>query len=362
MKIYYRYIFGKMLTTSLMMLVLFTAIVWSIEILNIGRGGILVSFLGGFKFLYLCSLIIPYDTTLIWPMAMFFGILMTIHQMQQKGEFLAFRYLGLSHYKLFSPILFFAICSTCVCYYITMQVAPTLYKELRIRQSAAEERAILSLLHKKKFNNFNGVTIYFDHIDNNGAAKNITIWQQNTNKKAEIIVADYLKFIKRHDGITMILLENATNYTINSNDKEKSSISNSRAVYITLSSIISPQKKYVMEKSFYVVGISQLYEDWIINNSGSAKAEFHSRILRPFYSIIMAIFIYGVMAARTNMRNNELSYMLKYILSFILLTIFGVESTKFFVDTQFWYLCYIIALSLLLYGIYKIIRLNKFLN
>ena len=169
-----------------MMIVLLTAIVWSVEILNIGRGGILIAFLGPWQFIYLCSFIIPYDTTLIWPIAMFFGILVSIHQMQQKGEFLAFRYLGLSHYKLFAPILFFATCSAILCYYITMQIAPILYKEMRIKQSAAEERAILSMLHKQKFNNFNGSTIYFDSIDKNGSAKDVIIWQINNEKQKTI--------------------------------------------------------------------------------------------------------------------------------------------------------------------------------
>ncbi len=361
MKIYYRYIFSKMFTTSLMMIVLLTAIVWSVEILNIGRGGILIAFLGPWQFIYLCSFIIPYDTTLIWPIAMFFGILVSIHQMQQKGEFLAFRYLGLSHYRLFAPILFFATCSAILCYYITMQIAPILYKEMRIKQSAAEERAILSMLHKQKFNNFNGSTIYFDSIDKNGSAKDVIIWQINNEKQTSVIVADYLKFVKRHDGITMILLENITNYKINVGKQEKSSISVSKATYITLSSIISPKRKDVLSKSFYITGISQLYQDWIIGGSQSAKEEFHNRLLRPFYSIIMAICIYGMIAGRTNMRNNELQYMIKYILSFIVLTIFGVESTKFFLDTKLWYICYIIALFLLSYGSYKIIRLNKFM-
>ena len=111
----------------------------------------------------------------------------------------------------------------------------------------------------------------------------------------------------------MILLENITNYKINVGKQEKSSISVSKATYITLSSIISPKRKDVLSKSFYITGISQLYQDWIIGGSQSAKEEFHNRILRPFYSIIMAICIYGMIAGRTNMRNNELQYMIKYI-------------------------------------------------
>ena len=72
----------------------------------------------------------------------------------------------------------------------------------------------------------------------------------------------------------------------------------------------------------------------------------------------MSIFIYAVMAGRKSMRNGEIAYFIKYIISFIALTIFGAESTKFFAQTHLWYLCYVISVCFLFYGILRLIVLN----
>ncbi len=358
MKIYFNYIFKKIIVTTTMMLILLTAIVWAVEIINMARSGILVIGLGSLNFIYLCSFILPYDATLVWSMAMFFGMLMTINQLQQRGEFLAFRTLGFSHFRIFAPALLFSIFSAIICYFITLEIAPRLYKELRIRQASAEEKAILSLLHKKSFNNFNGNTIYFENIDKAGFATDVIIWQNNEPSETSVIYAKSLKFIKRQNGITLIVLEDVTNYKIGSLSNSNFSVSYSKVSYMTLSSIIKPQRRDFMEKIFYVTGLKKLYQKGFIDNDGGSKEEFHNRILRPFYSIIMVIFIYAIMCDRNTLRGNEIKYIIKYILSFISLVLLGSESTKYFAQSKAWYLCYVISFCFLFYGIIKILILN----
>ncbi len=355
MKLYYRYIFNNLFTTSLIITTIFTLILWSIDMFIADQEGLVISFLGVIGFIKLCSMLIPHNMALIWPISIFFGILISIHQMQNKGEFLSFRYLGLSHAKIFSPILLFAICSTIIGYVVMIEIAPRLYKEYRIQKSDIVQRAILSLLHKKKFNKFNDSIIYFEDINKDGFAENIIIWQTNTDKTSVLINAEYLMFTKKNDYTTMVVLQNANIYEIN-NDGKESFIHNRKEMQVSLQYLLKMKKKDPYNNVYSYSGLQKLYIE--SHYSSSAFRELHNRILRPLYCLISAIIIYAIVAGRTNMRNNEVAYFLKYILCFIFVVLFGVENIHFFGNKQNWYFCYIGVALFLLFGFYKILKLK----
>lgn len=288
MKLYKKYIVGRIIGPMLLISFCLTGLIWLIQSLRfidliVNRG------LGVSTFLYLSSLLLPSLLIIVLPAALFISIIYALNKLNIESELIALKNSGLSISGLIRPVIMVALCITFISYIFTLYLMPASYREFKDMQIFIRDNYISVLLQEGVFSTpTKGLTVYIRSIQNNGMLKGILVHDNRVAERPVTMMASEGQLVKTATGPRFIMI-NGNRQEVNFTDSQLALLYFDRYA-LDLSAFARETQNRARE-------MEELYLNELFNAPSQSTdqqkqrflAEGHQRITWPLYNILLAL-------------------------------------------------------------------------
>ncbi len=194
------YIFGQLLTGTVLVTVTLTCVVWLTQSLRfiemiVNRG------LSAPLFVYFTLLLLPTFLTIILPIALFASTLFVYNRLISDSELVIMRAGGCSRYDIARPALILSALVVIAGYFLTTYLMPTTYREFRELQHSIRNSIPAVLLQQGVFNKVaSGVTVYVRSRGSNGDLLGILVHDSRNPKRPVTMMAEHGRIVSGASG------------------------------------------------------------------------------------------------------------------------------------------------------------------
>ena len=194
------YIFGQLLTGTVLVTVTLTCVVWLTQSLRfiemiVNRG------LSAPLFVYFTLLLLPTFLTIILPIALFASTLFVYNRLISDSELVIMRAGGCSRYDIARPALILSALVVIAGYFLTTYLMPTTYREFRELQHSIRNSIPAVLLQEGVFNKVaSGVTVYVRSRGSNGDLLGILVHDSRNPKRPVTMMAEHGRIVSGASG------------------------------------------------------------------------------------------------------------------------------------------------------------------
>jgi len=352
---------GIITTTILCMIALISQIIQFFSIFNPFKIGIKYTFIP-------IVLLIPELIMLVIPISVPLGISFVLFSMINHNEIVAFKASGLIMRKFIGPIIWVGIIFSLISYGITLWLYPIVHREFKIIQRTLQEKYVLSVIKKQRFNKFKDITIYFDNIDSSKIMHHLMILDRTTKDAHFLLLSKTAEFIyDRNSTSIVILMRDVTCYKITSNNNANTIIIDSKTFRIPLGSALGMKKmfdsgsqklgelnfiqliQYIHDVKYQISKSLKSENHHLKQKLGKALISFHNRLLWPLYCVLTSMLVSVRIFSTGSTRNNQMYRNILILAIILLMTVCGIFLTNILALTSFWIFAYIIPLIISIY-------------
>jgi len=345
-----------------------TFIIWIIQAVNLLD---LVSDDGhGLRvYFYYASLNLPKIFSKIIIFVFFISIFYVINKYNNSNELIVFWNNGIKKIHFINFILKFSLIFLLLQLILNLIVVPSSQDLARNYIKNSKIEFLPKLISEKKFINVvSNLTIFVEEIKKNGELENVYINETLKDNKAQIIVAEKGRMIRKNDkfilrlfngGITNINKDQTYKINFSETDYNLSSFSTKTVTHQKvqeLSSlfILDCLKEYFNEKKFTNIKCKKRAKAGGINRTiKSFSEEIYKRLILPFYTLIVSLIGASLIISPKSKYFNKF-HKLNIFLIGVFIIILSQIGLKFFVTSGF-ILYFIIFLPLVLVLTYYLI-------
>lgn len=208
-KIYFRYIFFKILRPFLLIAFTLLALAWLTQSLRfvewIVTRGLSISL-----FLQFSSLMLPSLLWLVLPISGMLAVVICYSSLRISSELNVFKASGLSPYKLASPTILFSFMVFLISIFLSLWALPKSYSQFKSMQYLIRDQYASLLLQPGIFASpARNITVYIAGKDKEGKFNNIIVHDNRDNskpvtmyaKRAELVESNLGTVLKLNDGL-----------------------------------------------------------------------------------------------------------------------------------------------------------------
>ena len=310
MKLYKKYIIKEVVLRFILIFTIISSLVW------LGKSAGYISYIteNGISlkdFIYLIISIFPQITLAVIPLSLFIATILTYGRLAKNSELIIMNNAGINTKLLISPILYFGIFLTFMCFFITMYFMPLANKNQRImRVNFWKSNEIITIV-PKVFTNFNDLTIYIENKDKNNKFYRILVNDSRDSQKETTLIAKQ-GMLKKEDQDLLLILNNGSIQTTNKNHDVY--IINFDKHILKLNE--SKENQSNIEWKSREMHIWELFSQ---NNNDIGKKtrinyEIHQRFTQPFIPLILALIAALSIIKKSFSRNSNIKAELKAII------------------------------------------------
>ena len=212
-----RYILRHLFWWALLVTFTLTCVVWLTQSLRfvymiVNRG------LSAPLFLWLTTLLLPTFLLIILPIAVFSAILFTYNKLIADSEMVVLRSAGLSQWALARPALALAGLTTLLCYFLSLYLVPTSFREFKDLQRKYRTSYSSVLLQEGVFNPvMKGVTVYIRSRTEAGELLGIVVHDSRDPKRPVTMMAERGAIVPGDRG-ARVLMQNGNRQEVEADD------------------------------------------------------------------------------------------------------------------------------------------------
>jgi len=253
----------------------------------------------------LIILLLPSFLLYIIPMAILFGVLITLSRMSADKELLALKTCGISITSLIKPTLFFCFFGAIITGFLTFYIVPFSMKTFKDKlikvaeesfKPRAKERAFYSIFPK--------VILYVNEIDKDGILKNVIIFDERKSESKSFILAQKGWIEREEKGSLIFHLENGE---LHQEDRKTYSVMRFKSYVFRFSPeevIKEVEKKAqlkLLEKELSIKDLKEKIKTKIREGKDPRPqlVELHFKFALPFSAFVVGLLGLGLGTQRT---------------------------------------------------------------
>jgi lipopolysaccharide export system permease protein len=331
-----RYIFRTTLGAFLVVLVSLTAIIWVTQAL---RDIDLVTNQGQtiFIFIAITGLIVPLLVLVIAPIALVIAVVHVLNKLSTDSEIVVMNAAGMSPWRLFRAFLAVAILVSMMTAVISAYFAPEGLRALRRWITAVRTDLVTNIVQPGRFINIErGLVFHFRERRPDGQMLGIFVDDRRDPNERATFLAEQGEILESGSG-TFLVLENGSVQRRQARHRDPTIVRFDRYAF-DLSRLAGgpPTIRYsVRERYLWELIAPDPKDPLVAELPGQFRAEFHDRILAPFYPLAFVLIAYAYLGAPRTSRQSRALSVLGAIGMVAAVRLIGFASTVFGVHVPF---------------------------
>jgi lipopolysaccharide export system permease protein len=353
-----RYIFRTTLGAFLVVLVSLTALIWvtqalrDIDLMTNQGQSILI-------FIAITGLIVPLLVLVIAPIALVIAVIHVLNKLSTDSEIVVMNAAGMSPWRLFRAFLTVGILVSVLMTAISAYFAPEGLRALRRWITAVRADLVTNIVQPGRFINIErGLVFHFRERKPDGQMLGIFLDDRRDPNERATFLAEQGEILETGDG-TFLVLENGSVQRRQAAQRDPTIVRFDRYAF-DLSRLASgqPTIKYSVRERYLWELIAPDPNDPLLKElPGQFRAEFHDRILAPFYPIAFVVIAYAYLGAPRTSRQSRALSLLGAVGMVAAVRLIGFASTVFGVHVPFVLTFqYVALIAALAFGIIVISR------
>jgi lipopolysaccharide export system permease protein len=340
-----RYILRTTLGAFLLVLFSLTSVIWVAHVLKefdlvTSQGQTVLVFVG------ITLLLIPALMLVIAPLAFMVATAYTLNKLNTDSEIIVMNAAGMSPWRIFRPFLAVAMIVAVLVGTISAYVSPKCLRELRTVLTRVRTDMLAHIIQPGRFNSIYGGSLTFHLRERrpNGELVGILIDDRRDPNEQATFLAERGQIVENESGTFLILEQgNVQRQEIKRDPTivlfERYAFDMTQFTGGSATPTFNATERYLWDLIW-----PDLEDPYVKVNQGRIRAEFHDRLMAPFYPLAFAVLAFAILGApRTNRQSRGLS-MFMAISLVALLRLSGFASAVFGARTP-------IALALIYVGL-----------
>jgi len=280
-KIINLYLFRQLSFASIGITLALTAAIWLTQSLRfldfiVNRG------IGLGTFIKFILLLLPDLISIILPIGTLIGILFVFNRLYVDSEWVVLKALGLSHLRIATPAISFAVVVIAFLYSINLYFLPLSFQKFKDLEHSIRNSTAATIIQPGEFSTLKGITFYARQRQSDGVLKGILIYDARNIKKEVTIAAEEGMILETPEGTRFVLL-NGNRQEYNPETGQPNLLSfNQYALDITSPASDPKERQRKPHERFLneLLNPPETEKDSVL--ADKLKAEAHQRFLMPF--------------------------------------------------------------------------------
>lgn len=291
-----RYIFRIALGAFLACLIGLTGTIWVTQALReldliTAKGQTLVIFL------LVTGLSLPTLITVIAPVALFIAVVYALNRLNGDSELIVMSAAGMPPRRILKPFLTLGLAISLMVAFLTIQVMPTSFQELRDVLTRVRGDFIANVVREGQFTSLDsGITFHFRERGGNGALLGLFIQDRREPGKAVVYLAER-GLATDYDGQSYLVLEKGSVHRQQRDSRDASIVTFERYA-VDLAAFTPPDGETVYkprERSTLQLLFPDRTEGYYQLQKGRFRAELHDRLSSWLYPLAFALIAFAAL-------------------------------------------------------------------
>ncbi|WP_407521067.1 LPS export ABC transporter permease LptF [Methylobacterium oryzisoli] len=291
-----RYIFRIALGAFLSCLVGLTGVIWVTQALReldliTAKGQTLLIFL------LITGLSLPALLTVIAPVALFMAVVHALNRLNGDSELIVMSAAGLSPRRLMRPFLTLALMVSLGVGFLTIQVMPSSFQELRDLLTRVRGDFIANVVREGQFTSLDsGITFHFRERGGNGSLLGIFMQDRREAGRTVVYLAERGQIVDL-DGQSYLVLEKGSVHRQQPDSRDSSIITFERYA-VDLAAFTPPDTDTVYkprERSTAQLLFPNANDGYYKLTKGRFRAELHERLTAWLYPLALALIAFAAL-------------------------------------------------------------------
>ena len=291
-----RYIFRIALGAFLSCLVGLTGVIWVTQALReldliTAKGQTLLIFL------LITGLSLPALLTVIAPVALFMAVVHALNKLNGDSELIVMSAAGVSPRRLMRPFLTLALMVSLGVGFLTIQVMPSSFQELRDLLTRVRGDFIANVVREGQFTSLdNGITFHFRERGGNGSLLGIFMQDRREAGRTVVYLAERGQIVDL-DGQSYLVLEKGSVHRQQPDSRDSSIITFERYA-VDLAAFTPPDTDTVYkprERSTAQLLFPNANDGYYKLTKGRFRAELHERLTAWLYPLALALIAFAAL-------------------------------------------------------------------
>ena len=324
-----RYIFRIALSAFLACLIGLTGTIWVTQALReldliTAKGQTLLIFL------FVTGLSLPTLVVVIAPMALFIAVIYALNKLNGDSELIVMSAAGMTPRSLLRPFLTLALAISVLVSFLTIQVMPSSFQELRDVVTRVRGDFIANVVKEGQFTALdNGITFHFRERGQGGMLLGLFIQDRREAGKTKVYLAERGQAIDV-DGQSYLALEKGSVHQ-QQKDSRDSSILTFERYTIDLAAFAPPDADVVYkprERSTMQLLFPDRSEGYYQLQKGRFRAELHDRLSSWLYPLALAFIAFAALGDPRTTRQGRGLAVAGAVLAVVVLRIAGFAASS----------------------------------
>ncbi|HCR85455.1 MAG TPA: hypothetical protein DIV86_02140, partial [Alphaproteobacteria bacterium] len=276
------------------------------------------------KFLHLSALIIPSLLMVTLPISAFISVIYAFNKLSSESELIIFKAAGVNNYTLAKPALLFAVICSLLCYFVSLYLLPSSYREFKDMQNFVRNNYTSIMLQEGTFvNPSKDMTIFIKSRDISGNFSGLLMHNAKNPDNIVTMMAQEGYIEDGRDGPVFVLLNGSHQEMDSKTGKISLLYFDKYNLKMDFFQVISPSKRWREPEERY---LNELFypNDSAPEQKQKLFAEGHQRLIWPLVNFILVMlaafpFLQGNFRRKGNIKNIVITSAIAVI--FILLLI-----------------------------------------
>ncbi|GAB6844668.1 lipopolysaccharide export system permease protein [Methylorubrum rhodinum] len=291
-----RYIFRIALGAFLACLIGLTGTIWVTQALReldlvTAKGQTLL------VFLFITGLSLPTLITVIAPVALFIACVYALNRLNGDSELIVMSAAGMAPRRLLKPFLTLALAVSFVTAFLTIQVMPSSFQELRDVLTRVRGDFVANVVKEGQFTALDsGITFHFRERGADGSLQGLFIQDKREAGKAVVYLAERGR-VAEADGQTYLVLEKGSIHRQQKDSRDSSIVSYERYA-VDLAAFTPPDAEVVYkprERSTTALLFPDTSEVYYQFQKGRFRAELHDRLSAWLYPLALTFIAFAAL-------------------------------------------------------------------
>ncbi len=325
-----RYIFRTTLGGFLLILVTLTVLIWVTQALRdfdlmTNQGQTVLVFIG------LTGLIIPLLVMIIAPIALVIAVGYVLNKLATDSEIIVMNAAGMRPWELFKPFLYVTIVVSLLVAVVGAYLAPEGLRMLRRWLVEVRTDLLSNIVQPGRFVSIErGLAFHIRERRPNGLLVGLMLDDRRDDKERVTILAEQGEIVKNERG-TFLVLEKGSFQRHEAKSRDPSIVTFDRHAF-DLSQFNGGRQVItysVREQYFWELAWPRAGNPLAQNQPDQFRAEFHDRLLAPFYPFAFVLIAFAYLGAPRTTRQSRTWSMLAVVGGVSGLRMFGFACTVF---------------------------------
>jgi lipopolysaccharide export system permease protein len=301
-----RYIVRTCVGTFALVLGSLTAAIWAAYALRdfdlvTSQGQTILVFIG------ITLLLIPGLMLVIAPVAFMIALIHTLNKLNTDSEIIVMSASGMSPWRIFHPFLLSSFIVGAFVAALSVYIAPKSQREVRTLITAVRADLIANIIQPGRFRTLEGgLTFHIGERRPNGELAGILVDDRRDPNEQSTFLAERGQLMETDDG-SFLILEQGSVQRQDPKQRDPTIVQFERYAFdITRFAGAGTSPTFnASERYLWDLAAPDPNDPYVRNNAGRIRAEFHDRLLAPFYPVVFSILAFGVLGRPQSTRQSR---------------------------------------------------------